>query len=353
MLDVEKVIEKLLLKHDCVIIPGLGGFVTRYEPPYRDEESECFYPPYCSISFNSQLKLNDGLLVQAYMQAYDTNFPEAGRLVDKEVERIKKELHETGATNFENLGILELKENDRLVFTPQDNGGIAAPSLYGLDLFRIAPYKRHSTEVFTAMPVAVLKEKEETPKTEESKKPHYTIHLNRRITNYAAVALVAVIFYFAFAIPVSNDSVQKGKRSITAMDGALYGFPISHFINDNGIDNNKGIATTAKRHVTAKQVGGLVKQQKDAATMSKEASAKSKDAPYYTIVVASAIQKDNAKTFAERLVSEGYTQARVFSKEKMVRVVYSQFSSKEEAQKELRSLRELEMFRNAWVLHVN
>lgn len=90
MLSVEKFIEKLLLKHDCVIIPALGGFVTHYESAYQDSESGMYYPPSRSISFNSQLKMNDGLLVQAYMQAFDTNFPEANRMVEHEAENKKR-----------------------------------------------------------------------------------------------------------------------------------------------------------------------------------------------------------------------------------------------------------------------
>ncbi|MFA6819473.1 MAG: SPOR domain-containing protein, partial [Bacteroidaceae bacterium] len=136
----EKFIEKLLLKHDCVIIPALGGFVTHYESAYQDSESGMYYPPSRSISFNSQLKMNDGLLVQAYMQAFDTNFPEANRMVEHEAERIKSVLRSTGVFLFQNLGILELKENDRLLFTPQDEGGIAAPDLYGLDAFFMKQY---------------------------------------------------------------------------------------------------------------------------------------------------------------------------------------------------------------------
>ena len=100
MVSVEKFIEKLLLKHDCVIMPGLGGFVTHYEPPYRDEESGLFYPPTRTIGFNARLKINDGLLVQAYMQAFDTNYPEANRMVEREIERVKELLHSQGAFDF-------------------------------------------------------------------------------------------------------------------------------------------------------------------------------------------------------------------------------------------------------------
>ena len=48
---IEKYIEKLLLTHDCVILPDLGGFVAHYEPHYQSEEDHSFFPPTRSLSF--------------------------------------------------------------------------------------------------------------------------------------------------------------------------------------------------------------------------------------------------------------------------------------------------------------
>ena len=105
---IEKYIEKLLLTHDCVILPDLGGFVAHYEPHYQSEEDHSFFPPTRSLSFNPQLLVNDGLLVQAYMQTYDTTYPEASRLLKQEIDKIKHAIDFNGSYRFENLGVLEL-----------------------------------------------------------------------------------------------------------------------------------------------------------------------------------------------------------------------------------------------------
>ena len=68
MIELSRHIESLLLHHDCVIVPGLGGFGTQYVPARRIEEEFLFLPPYRSVGFNQQLVLNDGLLVQSYMK---------------------------------------------------------------------------------------------------------------------------------------------------------------------------------------------------------------------------------------------------------------------------------------------
>ena len=88
MIELAQHIEVLLLENDCVIVPGLGGFVAHYTPAMRVAEENVFLPPTRIIGFNPQLKMNDGLLVQSYMAVYDTDFSDATRIVEKEVAHI-------------------------------------------------------------------------------------------------------------------------------------------------------------------------------------------------------------------------------------------------------------------------
>ena len=85
MIELSRHIEALLLEHDCVIVPGLGGFVTQYVPACRLPDEVLFLPPHRTVGFNAELTLNDGLLVQSYMQAYDTSYPETVRMIEEAV----------------------------------------------------------------------------------------------------------------------------------------------------------------------------------------------------------------------------------------------------------------------------
>ena len=62
-MDITAFIRELLFGHDCVIIPGFGGFIGNYNPAHIDKNSGTFYPPVKQISFNRNLNHNDGLLV--------------------------------------------------------------------------------------------------------------------------------------------------------------------------------------------------------------------------------------------------------------------------------------------------
>ena len=83
MIELAQHIEALLLENDCVIVPGFGGFVAHYAPATHVKRRKSFLPPTRTIGFNPQLKLNDGVLVQSYMSAYDTSFADATRIVEK------------------------------------------------------------------------------------------------------------------------------------------------------------------------------------------------------------------------------------------------------------------------------
>ena len=132
MIELSKHIESLLLKHDCVIVPGLGGFVTQYVPARRIDDEMLFLPPCRSVGFNPQLTLNDGLLVQSYMQAYDTNYPETVKLINNSVQQLKIQLQEEGEYELSGIGKLTLGVGGKYNFIPCE-AGVLSPELYGLD----------------------------------------------------------------------------------------------------------------------------------------------------------------------------------------------------------------------------
>ena len=107
MIELAQHIETLLLENDCVIVPGFGGFVAHYSPATRVKEENIFLPPTRTIGFNPQLKLNDGVLVQSYMSAYDTSFADASRIVEKEVNEFIGLLHEEGKAHLDNIGEIQ------------------------------------------------------------------------------------------------------------------------------------------------------------------------------------------------------------------------------------------------------
>lgn len=61
---VDKYIRELLYENDAVNVPGLGGFVTDYQAATIDHVQAQILPPSREVSLNTNLPIDDGLLIQ-------------------------------------------------------------------------------------------------------------------------------------------------------------------------------------------------------------------------------------------------------------------------------------------------
>ena len=58
MIELAKHIEVLLLENDCVIVPGLGGFIAHNRQAEFKESENRFTAPARTIGFNPQLVID-------------------------------------------------------------------------------------------------------------------------------------------------------------------------------------------------------------------------------------------------------------------------------------------------------
>ena len=106
MIELERHIEVLLLNNDCVIIPNFGGFMVHHVEARYDEKDHIFLPPYRTLGFNPQLKMNDSLLAQSYIEAYDISYPEAIKRIESEVDELNQILDNEGEYELNDIGNL-------------------------------------------------------------------------------------------------------------------------------------------------------------------------------------------------------------------------------------------------------
>ena len=111
MISLARHIEILLLEHDCVVIPGFGGFITKAEEAKFLEQEWQMMPPFRTVRFNQALQANDGLLVQSYMNIYDASFPAAQKQMQMEIDEMMDQLNLTGEYVMENIGTLRIDIN--------------------------------------------------------------------------------------------------------------------------------------------------------------------------------------------------------------------------------------------------
>ena len=112
-----KYISDLLFEHDCVTVPEFGSFLGNYKSAEYDLEQEKFFPPKKQISFNSQIKDNDGLLAKYISKELNISYNEAIKKIQTVVLSWKEKI-KAQTVPLENLGEFYLNDESKLVFVP-------------------------------------------------------------------------------------------------------------------------------------------------------------------------------------------------------------------------------------------
>ncbi len=340
MIELDRHIEILLLSNDCVIVPGLGGFMTHHVEARYDADDQMYLPPLRTLGFNPQLTMNDSLLVQSYIEAYDISYPEALRRIESEVEELKQHIETAGYYELNDIGGLSLNEEGKYLFTPCE-AGILTPELYGLSSFEIM-----HVETETAVVVESEKEKNETEEkaapalvpltTDEVDDDERALVIKMSwIRNTVAIA-VAVLAFFLMTTPVSNSEATQ--MSMGNLNNPL----LVSKPNKPVVKPDTAIKITPDATATAQAV----------AEVKKDSVAAQPEMPTtgYYLVLASHVSKKNAQAFVDELHKRGFTEAEIFIRNNVTRVICGHFETMNAAYNRLNRIRDNKGFEEAWVL---
>ncbi|MCB9170354.1 MAG: HU-CCDC81 and SPOR domain-containing protein [Flavobacteriales bacterium] len=117
-MKLEREIHELLYGHDCVIVPGFGGFLTHYRPARIDEVHQVVHPPSKEVSFNRNLVRNDGLLADQVARREGIGFDEAGMRIAYEVTDRMQRLERQGRLEMPRIGTFFMDDSSNLQFEP-------------------------------------------------------------------------------------------------------------------------------------------------------------------------------------------------------------------------------------------
>lgn len=115
-------IEYLLFRHNCVIVPGLGSFMTDDEPARYDYEAREFRPPHRSLCFNPEVRHNDAMLVSSISRRSSVTVESARHILENEVASLRHQLELNGEAPLGNLGLLVRGDTPEYpLFEPSDS----------------------------------------------------------------------------------------------------------------------------------------------------------------------------------------------------------------------------------------
>lgn len=331
VIELERHIEILLLDNDCVIVPGLGGFMAHYVCARRDACDGAFIPPMRTVGFNAKLTVNDSLLAQSYVEAYDLSYPDAVKRIDGEVAELKKRIEADGFYDLNDIGVLRITEDGQYDFSPC-KAGILTPSLYGLGTFELDKLSASSLPVKDKPAVAVAESSAQEDVTADDAKPNARlIALWRNV----AVACIAIVVFLLQ--PMRLDNLQH--TSETSIDLSLLQPVLSQQQTLGESTLKQELQKAADSMSVSKPIPNKLRASKNAA-------------PYYTIVLASHVSKTNAEAYVRQLHVRGYNKAFVEDSGRGRKVVFGNFPSEARAQQVRNNLAENSEFAQAWVLKV-
>ena len=137
-MDITPFIRELLFSHDCVIVPGFGGFIGNYASARIDKSTSTFYPPAKQISFNRNLKNNDGLLAGRISVHSGILFSDAVTLIEEFISGVKKRIEKGEKVVFDNIGVFSANHEGSIQFEPDRNINYY-PGSFGLESFQFSP----------------------------------------------------------------------------------------------------------------------------------------------------------------------------------------------------------------------
>lgn len=371
--ELERHIEILLLSNDCVIVPDFGGFMAHHVDARYDGRDNMFLPPLRTVGFNPQLKMNDSLLAQSYVEAYDISYPEAIDRLANEVAEIRQRLENEGKYEINNIGTIYLNEDGNYTFEPCE-AGILTPNYYGLGGFDMLPLstqeneptvtleKTNSTNIAEnieinqeekqAEPVVALQNATANSVfdvNDDDEKPSAEFILVKKswLRNLAA-ACIAIIAFFAISTPLRTPNVQTSKIDT----GMLTRIMPKELVTQN--THQTKLASKAENSEKVLKINPETnKDANDEANEKKIDQAELKSAkPYYAIVLASRVTKRNAANYVETLQAKGFKAAKVVITATNVKVVYGSYETEGQAYKALHDLRNNEVFADGWITKV-
>lgn len=240
-MKLEQLISHLLLRHNCVVVPGFGGFVASRQAAKIDPRGN-MHPPYKAVLFNKQLINNDGLLIHAFANLNNLPFEQAQLDIKQTIASWQDELQSGNRINFDQLGFIYFDDEKNLRFE-QDRFHNLLLESFGLSTVRFiseqtisTPVKvvqesvSKQTETIKESPAVVISlpkigvQKTSGEKTAEPAKTKIRTlepaalavekkSSNRKLIKYIAAACLLPIAFYTFWIPMKTDVLESGMIS--------------------------------------------------------------------------------------------------------------------------------------------
>ena len=365
-------IERVLLQHDCVIIPGFGGFVLQSVPAVYREGEHAFSPARKEIVFNPTLTHNDGLLVESYMQEYAVDFQQAQLFVRDDVAALRDVLEAESEVEMGHVGQFT-KEDNRNIFLPSNNSdNFFCTSSYGLQEFHCLPVSALKPYI---KEVAVINHTEQPHQVEvrhekQGRSSHilYQIPITRTFVQILVASVAAVLLFLMKSTSVGDVDHAYYAAAFVPHE-IMPKKTVDEIVNDafSGADNAviREDAMAKQEDAPAKQEDAPAKQETAPAPTTERKvvdapanrpptatpPAPSVEAkPLYYVIIASFYKHQDALTHIKRLKGTEAANAKIIIADGRERVYIQSFTTEQSAKSYMDNLlQNSKHIKDAWI----
>jgi nucleoid DNA-binding protein len=337
-------IRKLLFLEDCVIIPGLGGFVSQYRPSVIDKATGTFIPPTKEIVFNDELVQNDGTLVNFIAAKSGISLDAARDQIDRFVEEAKEELEQNHPVFIDGIGQFIQDKNREIRFQAD-----AGTNLF-LESFGLAPF--HLRQVAHENNAGSIKAlniwQDESPRTVEFavgeiKKTHSSRNLRR-----IAIAMPLLI---AFSLLPYHSRVTD---TLTSSAASMVPEPSLFRLNYPDAPKRNTVKVIVYP-ISEKVTGDTVKRENVTRDAEEREEVKREEVKAvvgkFPVIAGCFKIKSNADRLHKQLIEKGYPAAITTSRNGLLyKVSMESFASRQEAVNGLARLKRAEPGMELWVV---
>jgi len=381
---IEQHIFELLFQHDCIILPGFGGFVANYVSAKVNESTQRVFPPSKRVIFNKHLLNNDGLLAHKIIASDNITYEESITRITDFVTSIKSSLSSTKRFEIDKVGVLYIDASGNICFKPGTTNFLI--NSFGLPIVKAIPLEEEKVSIpepiikeTKVKPIEVIHDKDKLqPVKEEEKVIPISAAVNyprRRNYWWAAAALIPLAFYSAW-IPMKTDLLDGGENfQYSDLNPFTYSkTKISTYhkhqlidvsllekdvLSEDSFKESLGDGVYAQYPIgdSNEYVTVQLKEVEDIFVAETTYVEVEKYVPVETVSLEKGYfviggcfgKKSNADKLVEELKEKGYAAMIVDQNEGLHRVAFGKYSSRKEAKKAKKEIKNSEGL-SAWVL---
>ncbi|MEL6924166.1 MAG: hypothetical protein AAFO94_08970, partial [Bacteroidota bacterium] len=278
-----------------------GGFVANYKSSAIDHVQGMIHPPSKSLTFNENLVVNDGILVNHLKSKYGKTLEEAKEIIRDFVAELKAKIEEREIIVFPEVGRLYRDYENKLQFLP-DNSNYNL-DVYGLPTVQYYPIIRNRDSAPAEAPA---------PKATPMRKPAAVAKRRSQqrkwqpIAVYSVFALILVMLSLSVYTIYNNMNGSDDVQSLPVSENRLNTKPTK---DGSEIDDQFGTEITTSE--TADEEFESNSETGDEidyvpAVSDTESSTLAPDQKECVVIIGGFRSKDNVRKLIERLYNKGF-----------------------------------------------